>query len=423
MKILIIGNGGREHALCWKISQSTHVTHIWVANGNAGTATEAKTVNINIEPTDIDGLIHFAKQEAINLVIVGPEAPLAAGISDKMQAANIACLGPSKAAAQLESSKSFCKHFLQNHQIPTARFEIFDDSAKALQYLQQQTFPIVIKADGLAAGKGVIIANDFSQAKQAILAMLCEHQFGPAGSRVVIEEFLTGEELSFICIVDGEQVIPLASSQDHKRRDDGDQGPNTGGMGAYSPAPFLTPELSTIIMEKIMYPTVKALKAMNMPYRGFLYAGLMIDKQGQPKVLEFNCRLGDPETQPILFRLKSDLVELCLAAVHHQLDQAVIVWDPRPALTVVLASGGYPETYRKGDAISGLAHTDLNYCKVFHAGTTLIDHKVLTTGGRVLSVTAIGTTLQDARDNAYRLAEQIRWPDRFYRSDIGYKAL
>jgi phosphoribosylamine---glycine ligase len=423
MNILIVGNGGREHAICWKVAQSKNVKNIWVASGNAGTAREPKTKNIKLSPTDIEGLVTFAQENKIDLTIVGPEAPLAAGIVDAFNHVGLKCFGPSKAAAQLESSKTFCKQFMQKNHIPTANFATFDEVEPALTYVRQQSFPLVIKADGLAAGKGVVIAENLLDAEKTIHNMLTENQFGTAGSRIVIEEFLQGEELSFIAIVDGEHVLPLASSQDHKRRDDGDLGPNTGGMGAYSPAPLLTDELSDQIMQKIMQPTVDSLKKMGTPYVGFLYAGIMVSN-GKAKVLEFNCRLGDPETQPILFRLQSDLTELCLGAFHQQLNQIDVKWDPRPALAVVLASGGYPNKYRKGDHIQGLEKKNYPaHCKVFHAGTTLSDHKVLTNGGRVLAVTALGNTLQTARDEAYLLAEQITWPERFYRHDIGHRAL
>lgn len=422
MNILIIGSGGREHAICWKVAQSPHVTKIWVASGNAGTASEPKTTNIDIAPTAIQQLVAFAKNNHIALVIVGPEASIASGLCDALKIAQIPCIGPSQAAAQLESSKSFCKYFLEKYNIPTARFATFENIKPALDYLQQQTFPIVIKADGLAAGKGVVIAENQEQATQALTAMLCDQHFGAAGSRVVIEEYLVGEELSFICIVSDQQILPLASSQDHKRRDDGNQGPNTGGMGAYSPAPLLTPALTDTIMKDIMYPTIQGLSALGTPYLGFLYAGLMITDEG-PKVLEFNCRLGDPETQPILFRLKSDLVDLCLSAIHHRLDQTKLVWDPRPALTVVLASGGYPDDYENGHEIDGLEKPLLKNTKIFHAGTALNHKKVVTSGGRVLGITALGDTLNMARDSAYKIANNITWPGRFFRSDIGHNAL
>ncbi len=423
MNILIVGNGGREHAIAWKVAQSPRVEHIFVASGNAGTALEPKTQNIPIAPTDIPALIKFALKNDVDLTIVGPEVPLAAGITDQFIQEGLACFGPSQAAAQLESSKSFCKQFMQAHNIPTAAFATFTDVKKAIDYLKQQSFPIVIKADGLAAGKGVVIAEDFEQACDSVNSMLIDNQFGDAGARVVIEEFLSGEELSFIAIVDGEHVLPLASSQDHKRRDDGDQGPNTGGMGAYSPAPILTPGLKDKIIKEIMQPTVDGLKANGSPFIGFLYAGLMIDANGDAKVLEFNCRLGDPETQPILFRLKSDLVELCQAALSKKLNTVTLEWDPRPAIAVVLASGGYPADYRKGDAICGLDNKTHPDYKVFHAGTEQINGKIVTSGGRVLAVTALGDTLTAARDTAYTVAAHITWPDRFYRHDIGHRAL
>jgi len=422
MNILVVGNGGREHALCWKIAKSPLVKRIWVAEGNAGTAHEAKTQNIAIESTDIDALIKFAKQNQIDLTLVGPEAPLALGITDKFNQAGLKCFGPTQAAAQLESSKSFCKEFLKQYHIPTANFATFDHVEAALSHLEHQQFPLVIKADGLAAGKGVVIAQNRAEAKEAITSMLQDNKFGSAGKRIIIEDFLQGEELSFIALVDGENILPLASAQDHKRRDDGDQGPNTGGMGAYSPAPLLTPNLTDKIMRQIMHPTVQAMKSKNIPYVGFLYAGLMI-ANGEPKVLEFNCRLGDPETQPILFRLESDLVQLCLNALAGKLDQTQIKWDPRPAISVVLAAGGYPDIYRKGDVIRGLETTTTHDYKIFHASTIENNQKIYTNGGRVLSVTAIGKTLRDARQTAYQAAEKITWPDRFYRSDIGHRAL
>lgn len=422
MNILITGNGGREHALVWKIAQSPLATRIFVARGNAGTALEPKTENIAIEPTDIAGLVAFAKTHAIDLVINGPEAPLSLGITDQMHQAGIPCLGPSQRAAQLESSKVFCKNFLAQHRIPTAAYSTFTDFTTALAYAKIQTYPLVIKADGLAGGKGVIIAEDYVQAHDAITAMLADQRFGNAGRTIVIEEFLQGEELSFICLVSDDQIVPLASSQDHKRRDDHDQGPNTGGMGAYSPAPLLTDALQNRIMDEIMRPTLRALSAMGTPYLGFLYAGLMISPEGDPRVLEFNCRLGDPETQPILFRLQSDLVALCLQAIQHQLDGVTLAWDPRPAVSVVLASHGYPDHCELGFAIQGLPQQSAADLKVFHAGTLQRDSEIVTNGGRVLTATAKGDSFHEAQARAYRLAHQITWPGRFFRSDIGQKA-
>lgn len=423
MNILIIGSGGREHALAWKAANSNQVETVYVAPGNAGTALENKVENVAIDVLDIDTLMQFAKEKKIELTIVGPEAPLAEGLVDTFEKNNLACFGPSQAAAQLETSKAFCKQFFKEENIPTAAFETFTDKAAALDYLKTQSLPIVIKASGLAAGKGVIIAETMEQAEAAVHGMLDDKTFGDAGNEIVIEDFLEGEELSFIVMVDGEDVLPLASSQDHKRRDDGDKGPNTGGMGAYSPAPLLTPELNERIMKTVIEPTVKALKRRGTPYRGFLYAGLMISESGEPKVLEYNCRLGDPETQPLLFRLQSDLIALCQAALNGELNNVQAQWDPRPAICVVLAAGGYPASYRKGDVIEGLSNSGNSDCKVFHAGTRSEDGKVLTNGGRVLGVTAVGTDLQAAREVAYAMAKKIQWPDYYYRHDIGHRAL
>lgn len=423
-KILVVGNGGREHALAWKASNSPQVEQVFVAPGNGGTALEPKLTNLPIEATDIRALIEFAKKEKIDLTIVGPEAPLAAGIVDQFKANNLACFGPTQAAAQLESSKVFCKNFLRDEQIPTADYATFTDQTAAIKYLKDQTYPIVIKASGLAAGKGVIIANNFSEASQAVSSMLGDHRFGSAGEEVVIEEFLEGEELSFIVMVDGEHVLPLASSQDHKRRDDGDKGPNTGGMGAYSPAPILTETLNEQILNKIIKPTVAALARRGTPYQGFLYAGLMISKEGEAKVLEYNCRLGDPETQPLLFRLRSDLIDLCFSALRGELNTVQADWDPRSAISIVMAAGGYPDAYSKGDVIEGLdTLTASDSSKVFHAGTVLNENKVFTAGGRVLAATALGDTLEEARNRAYALASKIHWPNCFYRNDIGHRAL
>lgn len=422
MNILITGNGGREHALAWKVAQSPLVKRIYVARGNAGTTLEPKTENLTLDPTDVTGLVAFAKQHAIDLVINGPEAPLSLGLADLMHQAGIPCLGPSQRAAQLESSKVFCKNFLAQHHIPTANYATFTDFTTALAYAKTQSYPLVIKADGLAGGKGVIIAQNYVEAHDAISAMLADRRFGNAGCAIVIEEFLQGEELSFICLVSDDQLVPLASSQDHKRRDNHDQGPNTGGMGAYSPAPILTDALQTRILQDIMTPTLNALRSMHTPYLGFLYAGLMITPQGEPKVLEFNCRLGDPETQPILFRLKSDLVELCLKAVRHDLTDVELEWDPRPAVSVVLASQGYPDHYDVGLPITGLTPHLSSDHKVFHAGTRQQGDTVVTDGGRVLTVTAKGASFQAALTEAYRLAHQIDWPGRFFRTDIGQRA-
>ncbi len=425
MKVLIVGNGGREHALAWKVASSPKVTQVYVAPGNAGTALEAGIENIDIAATDIPALVHFAQTNAIGLCIVGPEAPLVMGIVDTFQAQGLPCFGPTQQAAQLEASKAFTKRFLDRYQIPTANYATFTEYEPAINYVKTQNFPIVIKADGLAAGKGVIIAHTLIEANTTLTNMLIDQQFGSASQRVVIEEFLQGEEASFICLVDGTAVVPLASSQDHKARDEGDKGPNTGGMGAYSPAPIITPTNHKTILEQVIYPTVQGLVEDQTPYRGFLYAGLMITADGTPKVLEFNCRFGDPETQPILMRLKSDLVELCLAALSGQLEKhSSLDWDERTALCVVMASGGYPNAYKKGLPINGLNNIEQsNDLKIFHAGTTLKKDQVLTDGGRVLSVTALADTVAQAQERTYNAVKQIDWADRFYRKDIGYKAI
>ncbi len=422
MNLLVIGSGAREHAIAWKLSQSPKADKIFVAPGNAGTASTPKCENIAIEATNIAKLLEFAQQKQIDLTVVGPEAPLALGIVDQFCAAGLKCFGPTQQAAQLESSKVFAKQFMREHAIPTAAFASFTELAAAIEYLKQQAFPLVIKADGLAAGKGVFIPENKETAIKIATDILNENRFGIAGNRIVIEEFLQGEELSFIVMVDGENVIALASSQDHKRRDDGDKGPNTGGMGAYSPAPLLTPELKENVMQRIMLPTINGLRATGTPYRGFLYAGLMISPEGKPSVLEFNCRLGDPETQPILMRLKSDLVDLCLAATNQQLALRNPVWDTRSAITVVMASQGYPDSYRKGDVINGLG-ADTKDCKIFHAGTKIVENQIVTNGGRVLTVTALGDSLTNAREIAYNRAKDISWPGRFFRNDIGHRAL
>lgn len=423
MKVLVIGNGGREHALAWKAAQSPLVTKVFVAPGNAGTALEANLENINIKATDIAGLLNFAQEQQIDLTIVGPEAPLVIGIVDSFQKAGLKIFGPSKAAAQLEGSKAFTKDFLARHNIPTAEYQNFTEIEPAIAYIRQKGAPIVIKADGLAAGKGVIVAMTLKEAEDAVHDMLAGNAFGDAGHRVVIEEFLDGEEASFIVMVDGEHVEPMATSQDHKRVGDGDTGLNTGGMGAYSPAPVVTDDVFTKVMEQIIYPTVNGMAQEGNVYVGFLYAGLMIDKQGNPKVIEFNCRFGDPETQPIMMRMQSDLVELCLAAVEGKLNTVKSKWDPRPALGVVLAAGGYPGDYNTKDVILGLsAETDQD-CKVFHAGTSLENGQVYTNGGRVLCVTALGNTVSDAQQYAYEQLKNIYWHGCYYRHDIGYRAI
>ncbi|WP_294910756.1 phosphoribosylamine--glycine ligase [uncultured Gilliamella sp.] len=423
MKVLVIGNGGREHALAWKAAQSPLVTKVFVAPGNAGTALETNLENINIKATDIAGLLNFAQEQQIDLTIVGPEAPLVIGIVDSFQKAGLKIFGPSKAAAQLEGSKAFTKDFLARHNIPTAEYQNFTEIEPAIAYIRQKGAPIVIKADGLAAGKGVIVAMTLKEAEDAVHDMLAGNAFGDAGHRVVIEEFLDGEEASFIVMVDGEHVEPMATSQDHKRVGDGDTGLNTGGMGAYSPAPVVTDYVFTKVMEQVIYPTVNGMAQEGNVYVGFLYAGLMIDKQGNPKVIEFNCRFGDPETQPIMMRMQSDLVELCLAAVEGKLNTVKSQWDPRPALGVVLAAGGYPGDYNTKDVILGLPAEIDQDCKVFHAGTSLENGQVYTNGGRVLCVTALGNTVSDAQQYAYEQLKNIYWHGCYYRHDIGYRAI
>ncbi len=423
MKILIIGNGGREHALAWKVAQSPKVEKVFVAPGNAGTALEHKVENVAIDVLANDQLVQFAQQNNIYLTIVGPEAPLVNGVVDAFRAAGLKCFGPTKNAAQLEGSKAFTKDFLARHKIPTAAYGNFTDIEQAVAYIKQQGAPIVVKADGLAAGKGVILAQTEDEAIAAVQDMLAGNKFGNAGSRVVIEEFLVGEEASFICMVDGENVLPMATSQDHKARDNGDQGPNTGGMGAYSPAPVVTPEISQRIMDEVMYPTVRGMADEGNVYTGFLYAGVMITPDGVPKVLEFNCRFGDPETQPIMMRLRSDLVELCDMALEGKLNQTDALWDPRAALGVVMAAGGYPDDYHKGDIILGLPEQEQDNAKVFHAGTTLKDGRVVTNGGRVLCAAALGDTVAQAQSRAYDLVKQINWNNVYYRDDIGYRAV
>ncbi|MCG3740874.1 phosphoribosylamine--glycine ligase [Vibrio cincinnatiensis] len=423
MQVLIIGSGGREHALGWKVAQNPQVNTVFVAPGNAGTALEAKLKNVNIQVEDIDGLVAFAKQNSIELTIVGPEVPLVLGVVDAFRAADLPIFGPTQAAAQLEGSKAFTKDFLARHNIPTAAYANFTEIEPALAYVRAQGAPIVVKADGLAAGKGVIVAMTLSEAEEAIKDMLAGNVFGDAGSRVVIEEFLDGEEASFIVMVDGEHVLPMATSQDHKRVGDKDTGPNTGGMGAYSPAPVVTQEIHDRVMQEVIYPTVRGMAEEGHPYTGFLYAGLMIDRSGTPKVIEYNCRFGDPETQPIMMRMQSDLVELCLAALDGKLDQVESHWDPRASIGIVLAAGGYPADYRKGDVIHGLPTTEAEDQKVFHAGTTNQQGEVVTHGGRVLCATALGDTVSQAQQRAYQLAKQIHWQDMFYRNDIGYRAI
>lgn len=424
MKVLIIGGGGREHALAWKAIQSPLVDKVLVAPGNGGTATEPGVTNLDIAAEDTGALVAFAAENAIGLTIVGPEAPLVAGVVDAFQTAGLPCFGPTSGAAQLEGSKAFTKDFLARHRIPSADYRTFSETEPALAYLQEVGAPIVVKADGLAAGKGVILATDLAMAEQAVRDMLSDGRFGPAGERVVIEEYLTGEEASFIAIVGGGKILPLASSQDHKARDDGDRGPNTGGMGAYSPAPVVTPEIHERIMGSVIRPTVEGLASEGLPYTGFLYAGLMIGLDGIPKVLEYNCRFGDPETQPILMRLRSDLVALCLAALDGWLERANAEWDPRAALGVVMAAGGYPDSYERGHGISGLDEAArLADCKVFHAGTRFAGDQIVTSGGRVLCATALGDGVSAAQSRAYALVDKITWKDAYYRRDIGHHAV
>ncbi|GKV96858.1 phosphoribosylamine--glycine ligase [Pectobacterium aroidearum] len=423
MNILVIGNGGREHALAWKASQSPLAKRVYVAPGNAGTALEAALTNVDIAATDVPALVAFAQENHIDLTIVGPETPLVIGVVDAFQSAGLKIFGPSQAAAQLEGSKAFTKDFLARHNIPTAEYQNFTEVEPALAYVRSKGAPIVIKADGLAAGKGVIVAMTLQEAENAIQDMLAGNAFGDAGHRIVVEEFLDGEEASFIVMVDGKNVLPMATSQDHKRVGDKDTGPNTGGMGAYSPAPVVTDEIHQRVMDQVIWPTVNGMAAEGNTYVGFLYAGLMISADGQPKVIEFNCRFGDPETQPIMLRLRSDLVELCLAACDGTLDQKDSVWDDRPSLGVVLAAGGYPADYNMGDVISGLPQQDAEDGKVFHAGTKLNGINVVTNGGRVLCVTALGNTVAEAQQRAYEIAAGIQWQGVFCRKDIGYRAI
>ncbi len=423
MKVLIIGNGGREHALAWRVAQSEKIQKVFVAPGNAGTAKEVKVENVSIPAEDISALLAFAQQQAIDLTIVGPEAPLVAGITDQFQQAGLRCFGPSQAAARLEGSKAFAKDFLARHHIPTAAYKNFTEVDPAIAYIRQMGAPIVVKADGLAAGKGVVVAQTEAEAIRAVQQMLADNTFGEAGRRVVIEQFLRGEEVSFIGMVDGEHILPLVTSQDHKARDDGDKGPNTGGMGAYSPAPIVTPDIHARIMTKVMEPTVRCLAEEGCPYTGFLYAGLMIDAHGNPKVLEYNCRLGDPETQPLMMRLRSNLAELCIAALEKRLHQVKAEWEPRPAVGVVLASKGYPESYAKGFVIQGLEEAKKLEGKIFHAGTLEKDGQTVTAGGRVLCACAMGNTTSIAKSKCYELVKQVSWEGMFYRSDIGYRAV
>lgn len=422
MKILVIGGGGREHALAWKAAQNPNVEIVYVAPGNAGTAHESKLENVAIGAEDVPALLKFATDNTIDLTIVGPEAPLVIGVVDEFQAAGLKIFGPSKGAAQLEGSKAFTKDFLARHDIPTGDYANFTEIEPAIAYVREKGAPIVVKADGLAAGKGVIVAMTLPEAEDAIKDMLAGNAFGEAGSRVVIEEFLTGEEASFIVMVDGKNVVPMATSQDHKRAFDNDAGPNTGGMGAYSPAPVVTDEIYTRIMDEVIYPTVEGMAKEGHPYTGFLYAGLMIDTDGTPKVIEYNCRFGDPETQPIMMRMQSDMVELCLAAVAGELAGKEAKFDPRPAVGVVLAAGGYPGSYNKGDVITGVPVATAD-SKTFHAGTKLNGDDIVTAGGRVLCATALGQSVTEAQALAYEAVKQIKWDGVQFRNDIAYRAI
>jgi phosphoribosylamine--glycine ligase len=423
MKLLVIGSGGREHALAWKLSQSPGLQKVYVAPGNAGTAHEARCENVAIGAEDVAALERFARDHHIDLTIVGPEVPLVLGVVDRFRAAGLKCFGPIRSAARLEGSKAYAKDFLARHAIPTAAYANFTEIDPAIAYIKKMGAPIVVKADGLAAGKGVILAQTEEEAIAAVRDMLAGNAFGAAGARVVIEEFLTGEEASFIVMADGAHVLALASSQDHKARDDGDRGPNTGGMGAYSPAPVVTPAIHARILREVIEPTVRGMRQEGHPYSGFLYAGVMIQPDGTPKVLEFNCRFGDPETQPIMLRLQSDLVELVEAALAGHLDRIEARWNPRAALGVVMAAGGYPGEYRKGDVIHGLPAAADPDCKVFHAGTAERDGAIVTHGGRVLCVTALGDTVTAAQAHAYAQAARIHWQDAYYRRDIGHRAV
>lgn len=421
MKILIIGSGGREHALAWQCAKFDNTEEVFVAPGNAGTQLEDRITNVNIGSEDVDGLIAFVKDNQVDLTIVGPEAPLVIGVVDSFQSEGLAIFGPTEAASQLEGSKAFCKDFLDRNNIPTAFYDVFTETAPAIKYVEEKGTPIVIKADGLAAGKGVIIANTQQEAEDAINDMLEGNRFGDAGSRVVVEEFLFGEEASFIVMVDGKNILPMATSQDHKARDNGDKGPNTGGMGAYSPAPIVTDEIFQDVMDSVIRPTVESMSAEGNPYTGFLYAGLMIDDNGNSKVLEYNCRFGDPETQPIMMRLKSNLADLCLLATKGKLDKADIEWDDRSSMGVVLAANGYPDAYPSGEVIA--LPVDKDDAKVFHAGTKMDGENVVTSGGRVLCATALGIDTLDAQTNAYNLLAKIDWDNAYYRTDIGFKAI
>jgi len=422
MNVLILGSGGREHALAWSAAKDTNVETVFVAPGNGGTATEAKMQNVPLDIADSAALIKFAQDNQVSLTIVGPEAPLVAGVVDDFRAANLAIFGPTAAAAQLEGSKAFSKDFLQRQNIPTGAYQNFTEIDPAINYLQKVGAPIVIKADGLAAGKGVIVAMTLEEAEAAVRDMLAGNKFGDAGSTVVIEEFLQGEEASFIVMVDGDNVLPMATSQDHKRVGNGDTGPNTGGMGAYSPAPVVNSEIHQRIMDQVIMPTVLGMKAEGHEYTGFLYAGLMIDDSGQPKVIEFNCRFGDPETQPIMLRLKTSIVDMCNAALDRDFSRLDVQWDPRPAVGIVMASGGYPDSYAKGNPIT-INSTHSSDTKVFHAGTAIVEDQLVTTGGRVLCIASLGDTVTSAQRTAYSTVKNIQWQQAFYRTDIAYRAI
>ena len=422
MKVLIIGSGGREHALSWKIAQSPLVKSVYVAPGNGGTELESNITNVNISSDDIEGLSTFALKNKINLTIVGPEDPLVKGITDNFTEKGLKCFGPTKDAAKLEGSKDFMKKFLEDNQIPTAEYKSFKCVDRAINYVEEKGCPIVIKADGLAAGKGVTIARTIQEAKDAIVKSLESEIFGEAGKKIVIEEFLEGEEASFIVITDGKTAIPFASSQDHKPRDDGDTGPNTGGMGAYSPAPIVNETIHKKIMDDVIYPTIDGLKKLGYPYCGFLYAGMMISKNNEIKVLEFNCRFGDPETQPIMMRLKSDLADICNKACEGKLENQTLDWDSRKAVGIVMAAKGYPNDYKKGGKIKNLPIEHDGF-KVFHAGTEYVDGDIRSNGGRVLCITALGDSVQSAQKKAYSKLSSIKWDDSFYREDIGYRAI
>jgi len=423
MRVLIVGSGGREHALAWKCAQSPDVEEVLVAPGNAGTALEPGVRNVDVSSENIDALANLAQSKNIGLTIVGPEAPLVAGIVDRFNELGLPCFGPSVAAAQLEGSKAFSKDFLARHGIPTAAYQNFTELQSALEYIREQGAPIVIKADGLAAGKGVIVAMTLEEAEAAATDMLSGGRFGDAGARIVVEEFLDGEEASFIIITDGKNIVPLATSQDHKARDEGDVGPNTGGMGAYSPAPVVTAGVEQKIMDLVIRPTLDGMQKDGNPYLGFLYAGLMIMADGTPKVIEFNCRMGDPETQPIMMRLQSDLAVICSATLDGKLGEQQTQWDPRAALGVVMAAGGYPDNYAKGKSIAGLDDANSDTQKVFHAGTATGNDGIVTSGGRVLCVVGLGVTVAEAAEQSYDAVDKIHWDDVYFRTDIGHRAI